>query len=235
MKINPIYFLFLVFTFFSCKNDQEEVKLKYENIEDYPVYDGDDLGFQFSLDQTTFKFWSPNAQDGRVFIYDKDDDSAILSSHKMKLDEDGVWSVSIKENLEGKYYTFQVKRYNDWKNESPDPYTIACGRNGQRSQVLDFSKTNPSGWENDQRPPLAQANDMVIYEMHVRDLSIAQNSGIQQKGKYLGLAELGTLSPDGLSTGIDHLKELGITHVHLLPVFDFYSIDEKKNRGRKKI
>ena len=142
MKTNSIYFLFLIFTFFSCENNQEEVKLKYEKIEDYPVYDGDDLGFLFSPDQTTFKFWSPNAQDGRVFIYDKDDDSAIVSSHKMKMDKNGVWSVTVKENLEEKYYTFQVKRYNDWKNESPDPYTVACGRNGRRSQVLDFSQTN---------------------------------------------------------------------------------------------
>ncbi|MFK8008437.1 MAG: type I pullulanase [Saprospiraceae bacterium] len=228
MKINSIYFLFLFCIFFSCKNDQEEVKLKYEKTEDYPIYEGSDLGFQFSPKQTTFKFWSPNAQDGRVFIYEKDNESAIVSSHKMKIDESGVWSVTIKENLDGKYYTFQVKRYNDWKNESPDPYSVACGRNGRRSQIIDFSKTNPSDWENDQRPPLTQPNDIILYELHIRDLSIAENSGIQQKGKYLGLAELGTLSPEGLSTGIDHIKELGVTHVHLLPVFDFRSIDENK-------
>ncbi|MFK7775316.1 MAG: type I pullulanase [Saprospiraceae bacterium] len=233
MKIKSIYFLFLIFTFISCKNDNTPVKLRYEKIEDYPVYDGDDLGFLFSPDQTIFKFWSPNAQDGRVFIYEKDDESAIISSHKMKLDQNGVWSVTVKKNLDGKYYAFQVKRNNDWKNESPDPYSVACGRNGYRSQVLDFSKTNPSGWENDQRPPLAQPNDIIIYELHVRDLSIAQNSGIQQKGKYLGLAELGTLSPEGLSTGIDHIKELGVTHVHLLPVFDFRSLDEKKPEAER--
>ncbi len=234
MKIKSIYFLLLIFTFFSCENDDVEVKLRYENIEDYPVYNGDDLGYTFSPQKTTFKFWSPNAQDGRVFIYEKDDDSSIISSHKMKLDENGVWAVTVKENLEGKYYTFQVKRYNDWKNESPDPYSKACGRNGRRSQVLDFSKTNPVGWENDQRPPLTQPNDIVLYELHVRDMSIAENSGIQQKGKYLGLAELGTLNSDGLSTGIDHIKELGVTHVHLLPVFDFRSIDEKKPEAERK-
>ncbi len=235
MKIKPIYFLFLIFTIFSCDmDDNAEVKLRYEKIEDYPVYDGDDLGFHFSPEKTTFKFWSPNAQDGRVFIYDKDDNSSIVSSHKMKLDDTGVWSVTVKENLDGKYYAFQVKRYNDWKNESPDPYSVACGRNGHRSQVLDFSKTNPVGWENDQRPPLAQPNDIILYELHVRDMSISENSGIQQKGNFLGLAELGTLSPDGLSTGIDHIKELGVTHVHLLPVFDFRSIDEKKPEAERK-
>lgn len=234
MRIKPIYFLFLIFTFFSCENDNAEVKLNYEKIEDYPVYDGADLGFQFSPEQTTFKLWSPNAQDSRVFIYDKDDNSSILSTHKMKMDTNGVWEVTVKENLEEKYYTFQVKRYNDWKSESPDPYSVACGRNGQRSQVLDFSKTNPTGWKNDQRPPLLRPNDIVLYELHVRDLSVAENSGIQQKGKYLGLTELGTMSPEGLSTGIDHIKELGVTHVHLLPVFDFRSIDERKPEAERK-
>lgn len=234
MKIKPIYFLFLIITIFSCDmDDNVEVKPRHEKISDYPVYDGDDLGYQFSPKKTTFKFWSPNAQDGRVFIYDEDDNSAITSSHKMKLDDEGVWSITVKENLDGKYYAFQVKRYNDWKNESPDPYSKACGRNGHRSQVIDLSRTNPPGWENDQRPPLAKPNDIVLYELHVRDMSISENSGIQQKGKFLGLTELGTLSPEGLATGIDHIKELGVTHVHLLPVFDFRSIDEKKPESER--
>lgn len=234
MKIHPIYFLFLFLFFISCENDDVEVKLRYDKIEDFPIYQGEDLGVTYSPEKTTFKFWSPNAQAGRVFIYDEDLESTIISSHKMKIDEKGVWSVSVNKNLEGKFYTFQIKRYNDWKNESPDPYSIACGRNGRRSQIVDLTKTNPVGWEADQRPSLVKPNDIIIYELHVRDVSISENSGIQQKGKYLGLAELETLSPDGLATGIDHIKELGVTHVHLLPVFDFRSIDESKSEAERK-
>jgi pullulanase len=75
---------------------------------------------------------------------------------------------------------------------------------------------------------LRHPTEAIIYELHIRDASIAQNSGITNKGKFLGLTEKGTVNEDGLSTGLDHLKELGVTHIHLLPFYDFYSIDESK-------
>lgn len=118
------------------------------------------------------------------------------------------------------------RREKFWNTETPDPYAKAVGVNGQRAMVVDLAKTNPDGWQNDRRPPLAGPADIVLYELHLRDFSVHPSSGIQHKGKYLALTEKGTHNADGQPTGIDHLVELGVTHVHLLPVFDFKSIDE---------
>src|SRR5690606_36406704 len=93
--------------------------------------------------------------------------------------------------------------------------------------------TNPPGWVQDKRPALKNFTDIILYELHVRDASISPNSGIRNKGKYLGLTETGTKSPEGLATGLDHLKQLGVTHVHLLPVFDFRSIDESRPQDNR--
>ena len=113
-------------------------------------------------------------------------------------------------------------------NEVPDPYAYAVGVNGKRGLICDFSKTNPENWQHDQRQLPEQYSDAILYELHVRDFSIDPHSGIQHKGKYLAFTETGTRSPEGVKTGIDHLKELGITHVHLLPVFDFFTVDESR-------
>jgi pullulanase len=94
--------------------------------------------------------------------------------------------------------------------------------------VVDLKSTDPAGWAKDKKPAQKNFTDIIIYELHVRDLSESPNSGIQHKGKFLGLTETGTKSPDGVSTGLDHIKDLGVTHVHLLPSFDFNSIDETK-------
>jgi pullulanase len=110
----------------------------------------------------------------------------------------------------------------------PDPYAKAVGTNGKRAMLVDLKKTNPTGWEKDKQPTLKNATDAIIYELHIRDASIAASSGITHKGKYLGLAETGTKNPAGQSTGLDHLKELGVTHIHLLPFFDYNSVDESE-------
>ena len=117
-----------------------------------------------------------------------------------------------------------------WLNEVPDPYAKAVGVNGKRAMVVDLKETNPAGWEKDKSPSFKNKTDAIIYELHVRDASIAANSGIKNKGKYLGLTETGTKNEEGLSTGLDHMKELGVTHVHLLPFYDFYSLDESQTR-----
>lgn len=100
--------------------------------------------------------------------------------------------------------------------------------NGKRAAVLDLRSTDPEGWENDVRPPLKNYADIMVYEMHHRDFSLDSVSGIQNKGKFLALTEQGTTSSSGEKTGIDHLKELEITHVHLLPSYDYASVDETK-------
>ena len=144
----------------------------------------------------------------------------------MKKDKDGVWSYKAKGNKEGLYYTFQAVVADSILMETPGPDAIATGVNGKRAMVVNLKSTNPKGWEKDVRPPLRSFSDIVLYELHMRDISMHKNSGIENKGKYLGLAETGTQTPDGQKTGLDHLKELGVTHVHLLPSFDFASIDE---------
>jgi pullulanase len=146
----------------------------------------------------------------------------------MERAEQGTWTARFEEDLLGTFYAYQVKVEGEWREEAPCPYTKAVGTNGMRGQVLGLDATDPEGWEADQRPPLENRTDVIIYELHVRDVSKHPNSGIEHKGKFLGLAETGTTGPEGVSTGLDHIADLGVTHVHLLPAFDFRSIDETK-------
>ena len=150
----------------------------------------------------------------------------------MKKDKDGTWSITLTGDQQGRFYAFSALIDGQWMAEVPDPYAKATGANGKRAMVIDLSSTNPQGWEHDGSPALPQATDAVIYELHVRDASIDAHSGIGQKGKFLGLAEKGTVNAAGLSTGLDHLKEMAVTHIHLLPFFDYNSIDET-NPGKK--
>jgi pullulanase len=113
------------------------------------------------------------------------------------------------------------------ENETVDIYAKAVGVNGNRGMIVDLEATNPKGFENDIRPPFVNPTDAIIYELHIRDISADKSSWIRKKGKFLGLTETGTLNKSGLKTGIDHIKDLGVTHVQILPSFDFASINEK--------
>ena len=147
---------------------------------------------------------------------------------KMEPTEDGTWTTSVDENLLGKFYAFNVKINDKWQGDTPGINAHAVGVNGKRAAIIDWKTTNPEGWESDRRPSLKSPADMIIYEMHHRDFSVDSTSGIKNKGKYLALTEHGTMNSDKLLTGIDHLIELGVTHVHLLPSSDYASIDETK-------
>jgi len=201
---------------------------QYESFEDYPIYEGTDLGANYSSQSTIFKMWSPQAQAVKLRLYQKGIGDNLILAVDMKRQEDGVWSFKNDGELKSTYYTYQVKQQGSWLQEKPDLYAVAVGVNGQRSMVLDMTETNPSGWANDERPPLKNYTDIILYELHIRDMSIHKSSGAKNKGKYLALTETGTKSPNGLTTGLDHMKELGITHAHLLPTFDHKSIDETK-------
>ena len=141
---------------------------------------------------------------------------------------DGMWQARVDEDLKGKFYTFNVKIDDVWQGDTPGLMAKAVGVNGDRAAVIDWKETNPEGWNEDKRPPLKRFSDMVIYELHHRDFSIDTISGIRNRGKFLALTEEGTHTYLGEKTGIDHLKELGVTHVQLLPSFDFSSVDETK-------
>ncbi len=197
----------------------------------YPFYSGKDLGLTYSPKAATFKIWAPTATAAKLNLYKSDLGGTAIRSINMNKGENGIWQITVAENLKNSYYTFQVNIGNTWSEEVVDPYAKACGTNGLRAQVIDLKETNPVGWAQDKSPNFSVSNkqtDAVIYELHVRDASIHSSSGIKNKGKFLGLAEVGTKNSAGQFTGLSHIKELGVTHVHLLPFYDYNSVDETK-------
>jgi pullulanase len=198
----------------------------YENSVDYPVYDGDDLGVIWKVNEVNINVWSPTASDVSFQLYKAGNGGNPLKVIALKKQIKGNWTYKLAGNWEGYYYTFKIKYKNTWLNEVPDPYAKAVGVNGNRGMIVNLENTNPDLWAFDKSPELKYQTDAVIYELHVRDASIHPQSGIVNKGKFLGLTEVGTKSPMGLPTGLDYIKNLGVTHVHLLPSFDFKSLDE---------
>jgi len=196
--------------------------------DDYPVYSGSDLGVKYSPLKTVFKIWAPTASAVKLRLYEAGDGGKATQIIKLNKAEQGVWDITLNHDLKNQYYTFQACINGRWLQERPDIYAKAVGVNGKRGMVVDLRSTDPKNWAKDKKPALKNFTDIIIYELHIRDLSISPQSGIKNKGKFLGLTETGTKSPDGESTGLDHIKALGVTHVHLLPSFDFNSIDETK-------
>ena len=192
----------------------------------WPSYAGEDLELSVSETGTHFRLWSPEAQAAEVLIYDTGRNTPAVDTLEMKKAEQGTWTASVNKQLYGKYYTFRIKHNGRWLAETPGVWAKAVGVNGSRAAIIDFSKTNPEGWANDRGPVVENITDAVIYEMHHRDFSVDPSSGIANKGKFLALTEPDTKSPQGQKTGIDHLKELGVTHVHILPSYDYNSVDE---------
>jgi pullulanase len=210
---------------------------QYSNTQEYPVYTGNDLGLNYSPSSSTFKLWAPSAEKAEIIFYKSSLGDDEIETYEMTRESHGTWVKRMDRDLKGVYYVFHVFIDGKWSNQVPDPYAKAVGTNGKRAMVVDLKDTNPENWENDYSPAFAKRaymmkgigglpTDAIVYELHVRDASISATSGIKNKGKFLGLSESGTKSDEGLSTGLDHLKELGVTHIHLLPSYDFYSIDE---------
>ena len=173
------------------------------------------------------------ASEIKLRLYDAGNGGQAINTISLVKSIEGTWQAIINKDLKNKYYTFQVLQAGKWLLECPDIYAKAVGVNGARGMVADMASTNPAGWQNDKKPALKNFTDIVLYELQIRDISISPNSGIKNKGKFLGLAETGTKSPDGEPTGLDHIKQLGVTHVHLLPAFDFNSVDETKPEANK--
>ena len=179
-------------------------------------------------DRTEFSVWAPDAEAAQLKLYHSaDEDEAAFLVKDMKLGKDGLWKVTVKEDVKGAHYAFQVKKNGEWLKETAGIAAKAVGVNGMRGAVVDWDETDPEGWDQDMSPEI-KPSDIIVYEMHHRDFSIHPTSGIGSKGKYLALTEEGTKNPDGLATGIDHLKELGVTYVQLLPSTDFATIDETR-------
>ncbi|MEL4455200.1 type I pullulanase [Lutimonas vermicola] len=187
-----------------------------------------DLWLDYTKEATTFKIWSPNAEEIRLFLYEKGEGGKPESEHKLKPDQNGVWKLDIQQDLQGTYYTYQVMIGGNWLNETPGIYAKAVGVNGKRAMVLDLKSTDPEGWDTDRGPRLNDPNEAIIYELHIRDVTVHPESGSTMPGTYLGLVESGTKGPEGIATGLDHIKELGVNYVHLLPTFDHYAINEQR-------
>ncbi|MBP6024243.1 type I pullulanase [Ferruginibacter sp.] len=197
----------------------------------YPVYRGTDLGLSYSKTASSFRIWSPTAIAAELILYKDGSNAGPLKTVQLTKGLNGTWFTKLSGDWKGTFYTFRVNINNTWSNELPDPYAKAVGVNGKRAMIINLKETNPAGWAADKSPAFSTSNkamDAVIYELHVRDASIDENSGIKNKGKFLGLTEPGTKNKEGLSTGLDHIKTLGVTHIHLLPFFDYNSVDESQ-------
>ncbi|HZG56325.1 type I pullulanase [Paenibacillus sp.] len=188
------------------------------------VYDGDDLGARCSMDGTTFRLWAPTAERAELIVFEGNDASEGVT-HPMARAERGTWTVRLPGDLHGTLYLYRVEIDGEWR-QAVDPYARSLSANGRRGAVLDPSRAAPPGWETDARPPLAAPTDAILYELHVRDATMHPASGAAKPGTFLGLAEEGSQTPGGLPTGLDYLASLGVTHVQLLPVNDFVSVDE---------
>ena len=190
------------------------------------TYEGDDLGATWSAESTTFRLWAPTAAAVCVNLYTAGEGGDKISEVEMTKDVNGTWIATVEGNLNGTYYTYSVTRKGETV-EACDPYARTTGVNGNRAMVIDLDSTDPAGWENDNYVVQENYTDAVIWELHVRDFSIDETSGMVNKGKYLAFTETGTTVPGTeIKTGVDYMVDLGVNYVHLLPVYDINSVDE---------
>ncbi|WP_270534827.1 type I pullulanase [Phocaeicola massiliensis] len=224
MNVKHVIWASIMSTTISCQS----VKKEYTSFEEYPIPEGKLVEMEYSPIETKFTLWAPTAEEVRVLLYDSGNEGSAYQTLSLEMGEDGIWNTSIKKDLKGKFYTFNVKVNGKWLGDTPGIMAKAVGVNGKRAAVIDLRSTDPEGWANDVRPLLKDYADIIVYEMHHRDFSLDSVSGIRNKGKFLALTELGTTTSQGEKTGIDHLKELGVTHVHILPSYDYASVDESK-------
>ncbi|WP_255298589.1 type I pullulanase [Brevibacillus dissolubilis] len=202
--------------------------IRSPEFDDQFYYSGHDLGSTYSLNRTKFRVWAPTAHEAKLVIY-KAWDAPEGKEIPMQRSVKGTWVTSLTGNHDGLIYTYKVKIGDRW-NEAVDPYAKAVTVNGDRGVVINLGKTNPKNWKRYPKPPFTHPTDAIIYELHIRDLSIHPESGITHKGKFLGLAEENTTGPRGVKTGLNHIKDLGVTHVQLLPIYNYdtASVDETK-------
>ncbi|CZQ97269.1 immunoglobulin e-set [Trichococcus palustris] len=183
------------------------------------------LGANYSPTRTILRVWAPTAESVDVILYDGLYDDRN-ERYAMEKGERGTHELLLMGDYAGKAYKYAITFPNGDAVETVDPYSYATTVNGERSVILDYANTNPENWGK-RLDPITSPVDAIIYELHIRDFTISPDSGTKNKGKFLGVIEAGTASPDGRTTGLDYLKELGVTHVQILPMADFFTVDEK--------
>ncbi|MFJ8353849.1 type I pullulanase [Bacillus paramycoides] len=210
---------------FADANTEIGKVIRSEEFDNLFYYGGNDLGNIYTPQHTKFRLWAPTASEAKLVTYKKWSDK-IGTEINMQQGEKGTWITELKGNQKGLFYTYKVKIGDKW-TEAVDPYVRAASVNGDKGAVVDLEETNPKNWKANKKPKFKNPEDAIIYELHVRDLSIQPESGIKHKGKYLGVTEKGTKGPEGVKTGLDYIKDLGVTHVQFLPIFDYASVNEE--------
>ncbi len=178
------------------------------------------LGAQYSKEKTTFRLWAPPATKAVVEYTLGQQTHWVYMNRTVK----GTFECDVEGDLDGARYTYIVKNSMDWQ-QATDPYAVSSTANSKESVVINPAKVRMD-LKKDQLPPLDKYTDAVIYEMSIRDFTWMRESGVKHRGKFLGLTETGTRSPQGGMTGLDYLVDLGVTHVQIMPMFDFATVDE---------
>jgi len=189
------------------------------------IYDYTDmaLGMTYTPEGCKFRVYSPIRDEIDLIIYfDSTSDKHMM--FPMVKSQLGVFEILIRGNLKGLFYNYRIEG-----KEVTDPYSISVSMNSQRSAIVDLKDTNPEGWEEHTIPYFRRNCDAIVYELHIKDYTGLESSNVENRGKYLGLVEEGT-TYNGLTTGLDHLKELGVTHIHIMPVNDFITVDESPDK-----
>lgn len=191
----------------------------------------DPLGIQYTPEQTNFRVWTPVASKVEVLLFAQSQDTVPEQALELTRGQHGVWSGHQMGDWNGKFYQLRVTRYGQ-PVTTVDPYSIAASDHQDdeplelaKSAIVDLKATHPEGWDTDPQPTFASSTDVSVYEVHVRDFTVHESSGVdsEKRGKYLGMVQPGTRVPGtDLHTGLDHLKKLGVNAVQLLPVYDFH-------------
>ncbi len=203
--------------FVAC--DNEATTERDDNIPTTPIQE-----MCYTPEKTSFELWAPTAESAVVRLYNGDELAEVVA---MQRGDKGLWSAEVEGDKKGMYYAFQVSVDGNILKETAGIFARALDVNGNRGAIIDMRDTDPEGWSEDKRPAV-DPTEIVIYEMHYRDMTAHESAGSSNPGKYIAMAEHGTRSHEGLATGIDHLREMGVTHIHLLPTADFGSIDESR-------
>lgn len=195
------------------------------------AYSGDDLGCTYTKEKTTFKVWTPEATSVVLCRYEKGNGGSVIEELPMTKGDKGVWSVAVSGDIVNTYYTYKVT-VNGKTNEAVDIYAKAVGVNGDRAMVVDLDSTDPEHWDTNYQREQTKLSDIIVWEIHIRDFSIDVSSGVKEenRGKYKAFTEENTtVNGQGkVASCVNYLKQLGVTHVQLMPMYDYGSVDETK-------